>query len=258
MFRKEKIVPVKFSEKKIQELINENYIFASVLYYFGIKFYDYSEKTLEQVCSENRLDVNVVIESLEKVNKKGEEHDLKLMRYPINLIIEYLKHSHYIFIKKKLPYLAKIIESLKVSQPPFKTISEDIKFVFPLFVEDFIHHIYEEEDTLFLHIQKLDEVVNGKLNPFKIYNNLEKYSLKKYAAEHDAHEEEMQGIRGITDNYNTKDCKDIHLKVVYSELQNFEKELTIHAKIENEVLFPKAITLENQVRKKFMDLVKLN
>ncbi len=48
-------------QKKINELVNENYVYASVLHYFGIKFYQYSEKTLEQVCQERGLNQQQLI-----------------------------------------------------------------------------------------------------------------------------------------------------------------------------------------------------
>ena len=46
--------------------------------------------------------------------------------------------------------------------------------------------------------------------------------------------------------------------VVYAELQSFERELKTHAKIENEILFPKALMLEKQVRKFFKDKARMN
>jgi len=46
--------------------------------------------------------------------------------------------------------------------------------------------------------------------------------------------------------------------VLFSELERFEEKLKVHAKIENEVLFPKALMLEKSVRKKFDSLIRLN
>jgi regulator of cell morphogenesis and NO signaling len=41
-------------------------------------------------------------------------------------------------------------------------------------------------------------------------------------------------------------------------LKAFEKSLITHARIENEILFPKAMTLEAKVKKAFQDKVKFN
>ena len=245
-------------DKKITELVGENFVFASVLYYFGIKFYDYSEKTLVQVCREKGLSVDVVVSRLESVVKEGEEVDVSLFNYPIDLIIEYLKHSHYIFIKQKLPYIARLIENLKMLFPCHDQIVEDLKFVFPLFIEDFIHHIYEEEDSLFCYITLLNNSLNQSLNPSKIFYEMEKFSLQEHAIAHDMHDDEMKGIRSITNDYTIPDQRDLHLKVVFEELRAFEKQLISHAGVENEILFPKALLLEKEVRNALMEKIKLN
>lgn len=239
-------------------MVGENYVFASVLYYFGIKFYDYSEKTLEQVCQEKGLNINTVILSLELVTKEKESVDITLFSYPIDLIIEYLKHAHYVFIKEKLPYIARLIENLKTPFPEHVQIVEDLKFVFPLFVEDFIHHIYEEEDSLFCYIQLLHNCLHKPFNPSKVFYKMEEFSLQQHAIAHDLHDDEMKGIRSITNNYTIPTERDLHLRVVFEELKAFEKQLISHAGVENEILFPKALLLEKEVKKAFNEKVKLN
>jgi regulator of cell morphogenesis and NO signaling len=79
---------VAINNKKITDIVGENYVFASVLYYFGIRFYDYSEKTLEQVCEEKGLNIQAVITSLESVCEEKENMDITLFSYPIDLIID--------------------------------------------------------------------------------------------------------------------------------------------------------------------------
>lgn len=246
------------NNKKITDLVGENYVFASVLYYFGIKFYDYSEKTLEQVCQEKGLNINTVILSLELVTKEKESVDITLFSYPIDLIIEYLKHAHYVFIKEKLPYIARLIENLKTPFPEHVQIVEDLKFVFPLFVEDFIHHIYEEEDSLFCYIQLLHNCLHKPFNLSKVFYKMEEFSLQQHAIAHDLHDDEMKGIRSITNNYTIPTERDLHLRVVFEELKAFEKQLISHAGVENEILFPKALLLEKEVKKAFNEKVKLN
>ncbi len=244
--------------KKIEELIGGNLVFASVLYYFGIKFYEYSDKTLEQVCVEKQLNVNTVIRRLESVEKGQQADQLKLNSYPIDLIIEYLKHNHYIFIKQKLPFIARLVEGIKSNESEGFAYMEDLKLVFPLFVEDFIQHIYHEEDTLFTYILNLNKALSGHYNPSHLYYQMERHSIQKYAMDHDAHDDEMQGIREITKNYKTQtDCK-LQIKVLIAELKSFEKELIIHANVENEILFPKALKLEQQVKTKFAERIGMN
>ncbi|WKN33186.1 hemerythrin domain-containing protein [Porifericola rhodea] len=244
------------TNKRITDIVDENYAYASVLYYFGIKFYDYDEKTLEQVCSEKGLDVKQVIHSLESVSSSDVDTHPALSAYPIDVIIEYLKHTHFIFIKDRLPYLSKLIKNLQPTE--YKPIVEDLQFIFPLFVEDLIYHIYQEEDEFFSYISSLQDALMTPQSANKLYFDMEKYSIQDFAISHDVDDDEMKGIRNITNDYNTKNINSLHLRVVFAELQHFEKELKTHASIENEILFPKALMLEKQVRKFFRDKSRMN
>jgi regulator of cell morphogenesis and NO signaling len=244
-------------DTRISDLVDQNYVHAYVLFYFGIRFYEYSELTLAQVCQKQGLRVEQVIRELESPTHLREA-DLPLVSYPIDLIIEYLKHSHFLFVKHKLPYIARLVESFKAHHEDYLTVERDLKFVFPLFVEDFIEHIYEEEDTLFHYILTLERASKGTHVAPKLYYLLEKNSVQKFAMDHDAHDDEMGGIRKITRDYAVTKDTPLHIKVMYNELRDFEKSLITHARIENDILFPKAMAIEGRVKKLFFDKIKYN
>jgi hypothetical protein len=52
-------------DKRIADLVDQNYVHAYVLFYLGIRFYEHSEYTLEQVCQERGLKVEQVVKELE-------------------------------------------------------------------------------------------------------------------------------------------------------------------------------------------------
>ncbi len=243
--------------KRIAQLVEENYVHAYVLFYFGILFEEYSEITLEQACLKKGLHLDQVIRELESPQHL-KESELPLITYPIDLIIEYLKHSHFLFIKHKLPYIAKLVEGFKADRKEYQQIERDLKIVMPLFVEDFIHHIYEEEDTLFNYIKALERASKGQYIPTRLYHTMERFSIQRFAVEHDSHDDEMEGIRKITNDYALPDGAPLQMKVIYNELSDFEKTLITHARIENEILFPKAMMLETKVKQLFFERIRFN
>lgn len=247
---------MEYNKYKITELIEKNYVFASVLYYFGIEFYDYSEHTLEEVCLERGLSMKSVVNSLETATHQGDLPNLNSL--PVEVIIEYLKHSHFLFVKHKLPYIARLIRSLGPKESASCPAADDLKFIFPLFIEDFIQHIFEEEDTLFSYILQLSSALNGNFHPGKLYYMMENYSIERFAVEHDVHDDEMEGIKNITNDYFTTEQTNLIVKVVYKELESFQESLITHAKIENEILFPKALMIEKEVKKILRKKVNLN
>lgn len=244
--------------KKITELVSSDHLLAHVLYSFGIPFYEYPTQTLGQVCEEKGLATEPVVKGLELSHENFKEEELPLFSYRVDLIIEYLKHAHYLFIKHKLPFIHKLVLNFKADHKEYESVEKDLKILFPLFMEDFIHHIYEEEDTLFKYIGSLERALQGRYHPSRLYYSIEKHSLQQCALEHEAHDDEMEGIRRITKDYYLTPDAPLHVKVIYSELIEFEKNLKAHARIENEILFAKALELENQVKIAFFEKAKLN
>jgi regulator of cell morphogenesis and NO signaling len=181
-----------------------------------------------------------------------------LVAYPVDLIIEYLKHSHFLFVKHKLPYIANLVESFSANDGDYHEVERDLKTVFPLFVKDFIEHIYQEEDTLFSYIHALDHAASRDYIPTKLYYLLEQHSIQEFAMEHKVHDDEMVGIRNITRDYELTAGAPLHVKVLFNELTGFEKSLIAHARIENEILFPKSLELEKKVKLAFFEKSRFN
>lgn len=249
---------MKLAQRTINSIIDENFVFAKVLDYFGVAFYQYSGHTLEQLCEEKGIPLEKVLRSMENYHSSNEVDKSTLNTYPVDLIIEYLKHAHHVFIKQKLPYLARLIKALDGRSGVSKSLANDLKFVFPLFLEDFIHHVYEEEDTLFAYVNALFEVAQGRLPASRIFYQLESYSIQEAAISHDHTEDELKGIREITGNYSYNPHHDLHLKVIYEEFKAFDRELVQHASIEDEVLFPKALMLEKNVQELINKKIRWN
>lgn len=236
------------NKKKIFDLIHDDYQYAKVLNSFGIDFYKHYDENLSDLCDSKGISFGKVLgyrSSLHESNLPAYEY---LKSSPINLVIEFLKDNHNYFIKNKLPYLQNLINNLNENK--YETnFSKDLKFIFPIFFEDFVEHIYEEENDFFNYIYQLFNANQGRINSSSLLLMMKKYSIKKILDDHINEDSEMAGIRGITRNYSYKNIKDLHLKVIFQELKEFDEELSIHSYIENDILFPKAFELEKKASK---------
>ncbi len=68
----------------------------------------------------------------------------------------------------------------------------------------------------------------------------------------------MSGIRGLTKNYSIKNIENLHLKVIFQELKDFDKELEKHSDIENKILFPRALELQDKISDEIRNISFLN
>lgn len=241
----------------INELIISDTCRAAVLHQLGIPFYEFQSSTLSEVCQIKGIRLDHVIRELTAPVNRLHPDEKLLITYPAELIIGCLKHAHGVFMRHKLPYIQNLIQHAHTT-PPFHGILSDLRLLFPVFTQEFVQHIHMEEDTLFDYIEQLTLVVKRKLAPTRIYYRMEKESINRFITEHEAHDDEMEGIRKITDHYQLDPDSPLPLKVLYNELQSLENDLKEHARIENEILFPKAITLEGRINKMMTDAARLN
>jgi regulator of cell morphogenesis and NO signaling len=243
----------KISRKRIREIVIEDHLFASVLHYFGIPFYDYEDHTLEEVCKENSILPSEVVAHYESQCRSAVKLDFR--DYSIEVLVAYLKHGHKRFIKELLPYHAELVRKSFDKHPT--EYLQDLNLIFPIFVEDFIRHIYHEEDTLFHYIHALRRYARFKDNYTEVVYLMEHHSMAHFAMEH-ADEDEMEGIRSLTGNYTKFKNTDLCYAVLLQELKAFDEALQHHAYIENHLLFQKAYHLENYVKKALGETIKLN
>ncbi len=243
--------------KKVFELISSDFKYAKALDSFGIDFYKYYNSTIGELCLKKGISANSLFGYRVAMDESFDLDLDTLQSIPLNLLIEYLKHNHSYFIKNKLPYIKSLISSLTIEDKKFKFFN-DLKFIFPLFYEDFVDHILEEEKHVFTFIQTLYHVHDDYMSHVKFFFEMKKISLKEIAKEHLEEDSEMSGIRGLTNNYSIKNIDNLHLKVIYQELESFDRDLDIHSKIENEIMFPRAIALQDKISDKIRNISFLN
>lgn len=246
-----------FEKASVGELVSENYVFAAVLHYFGISFYQYSTDSLEKVCKKHKVNPQQLIAQLESWASQKDPSIEELYLNPIELLVAYLKKKHYFFVRQELPFLSNMVSGIS-PEPEFASLMSDLKIMFPMFVQDFIHHIHEEESRLFKRIELLQEIEEGAFQLHDALVILEREPIHALAEQHEIHDDEMEGIRRLTKDYQLESSAPLTMKVLYHELQNFEKELAIHAKIEDELLFPKAVELEKEAVRKIKKQIQVN
>lgn len=249
--------PKNIPQSSIGDLVEQNYVFAAVLHFFGINFFEYEKRSLDEVCKKFKVNPIQLMAELESWAAKKEPTPEELYLHPIEVLVEYLKKKHYFFLRQELPFLSNMISGIR-AEAGYGSILEDMKLMFPLFVDDFIHHIHEEEHNLFRRIAQLHQIEGGRYDMVEALALLEATPISSLAEEHEVHDDEMEGIRKLTSDYLLTPAAPMAIKVLYRELQNFEKELGIHARIENDLLFPKAAELEREVKRKLINRIKWN
>ncbi len=232
------------------QLIDKEPAYGAVLDAFGLDFISEPERILSCACLEKGLDLRQVCQKLNEPKSKFLSARLALSYGSCSEIIAYLKEAHRYFMRFRLPYMLRVISRVKDSLFDDKEMAHDLKLVFPEFALDFSAHILEEEQSSFELVLKLEAAQWQGLNGWPLYNLLEMANMASIISNHSEEDDEMHGIRMLTHDYRVYPHTSPYQKLIFIELQNFENELAYHARIENELLFPKALEIENQLRQR--------
>jgi regulator of cell morphogenesis and NO signaling len=235
------------SQATFVQIIDQDYTAGAVLDSFGLDFIGQPDRKLKCACHEKNIDLNFLVSRFE--SRKSLKHPLLLLSYEsCERITSHLKETHRYFIRLRLPYMSRVISKMDNKLFEDEELANDLKWLFPEFVFDFSAHVLKEEETIFNYILAIEQAAQKPRNNWKIFQTLQMASMQSIIDNHLEDDDEMLGIRTLTQGYAIDTHTNPYKKLIYSELKSFEEELCYHSRIENDLLFPRAFELEKLLK----------
>jgi len=247
----------------IEELICQQYAFGAILFEEGIDLFAKSQLTLSQVCKANPFKQSRLEQAflnLQATQKQGDDLFKQMQKAHLKDIIAVLVQMHRAFAKDRLHYIQHLVENAPSNHLPkeHKALLADLRLLLPIFVDEFIEHIHQEEQSIFAYIDQLWLVLKGQLAYTHVFYQMQEKPLMQLAQAHHQEDDQMLGIRELTAQYHLEEDAHFSMKILFAQLQQFESQLQTHALIEDRILFPKAIKLEKAVREMIQRRSRLN
>ena len=175
------------------------------------------------------------------------EHTL-FDKYSVPVLVDYLKRSHTYYLEKILPEIGQSIAILLSNYNEKSALLEILYRFYFSYKTDLQEHFVEEEELLFPYASQLYKAVYFKSEIDFFANFLQDYSINDFVENHADTEEELINIRNILSKYNPPSTNKSSFRILIEQLKNFEHDLEIHAFIEDRVLVPKLVQLEQNLR----------
>ncbi|MEW4923891.1 iron-sulfur cluster repair di-iron protein [Algibacter sp. 2305UL17-15] len=236
----------KDSEKQIGQFVAEDYRTAAVFSKYKIDFCCNGNRSVEEACEKKGIDSNVLLDELQNVlNQKGGE-SIDYKAWPLDLLIDYIEKKHHRYVEEKIPVLRQFLDKLcrvhGERHPELLKINE----LFTASAGELAAHMKKEELILFPFVKKMVNAVLGEGAVQSPQFGTVENPIAMMMQEHDNEGERFRQIAELTDNYNPPADACNTYKVTFAMLEEFEKDLHLHIHLENNILFPKAIKLEQQ------------
>ena len=170
---------------------------------------------------------------------------LDLQNASLPELIEHILNTHHVFTKSEIDRLetlaTKVLNAHGGNHPELIHLNELLNRL----CDDLKPHMFKEEQILFPYIVAMTQAVDKKqarpFAPFGTVNN----PIRVMSTEHDTAGQILRELRALTSDYKVPPDACISYQTLYEALENFEKDLHQHIHLENNLLFPKAVELEN-------------
>jgi regulator of cell morphogenesis and NO signaling len=236
----------KNSEKQIGQFVADDFRTAAVFSNYGIDFCCKGDRTVEEVCKKKGIEVNALLNELGEVLNAKTNQSIDYKSWPLDLLADYIEKKHHRYVEEKTPVLHQFLDKLcsvhGERHPELLEINEH----FSASAHELAAHMKKEELILFPFVKKM---VNAKMENSAIqspqFGTVEN-PIAMMMQEHDIEGERFRHIAELSNNYNPPADACNTYKVTFSMLQEFEQDLHLHIHLENNILFPGAIKLEQQ------------
>ncbi len=232
----------------LSEIVTNNFKSAAVFEKFGLDFCCRGKKTISDACEEKGINPEEILIQLEKVNENylKENHE-QFDQWAIDFLAVYIVNVHHKYVREMIPVISahidKVVSKHGQNHPELIKVANNFSVVY----KDLKQHMMKEEQLLFPYIKYLVSVENNLAQPEKPFFGTIKNPIQMMEAEHESAGNLLAEIGVLTNNYTPPADACNTFKVFYQELQEFEKDLHKHVHLENNILFPRSIELENKL-----------
>ena len=163
---------------------------------------------------------------------------------PLRDLIAHIKTTHHEYVRREIPHIrelaAKVAGKHGIERPELPKIHA----TFEGLADELTSHMMKEERMLFPFIEHMEEAAETKTSlPFSPFGTVRNpVAIMKH--EHADADNALSELRRLTGDYTAPpDSCECPTKL-YALLAEFEADLHRHIHLENEILFPRAIELE--------------
>lgn len=232
------------------QAVLEHHQLLPLLPRFNIKL-GFGEKSVEEVCRLNEVNTDFFLEIANAYLNGDYIPQTDLSLFPLGSVVAYLTSTHDYYLDIALPKIenkiCRLLEGSNLSEKERGLVSG----FFNDYRKEFLDHISREEESVLPYILELEKQSLKEEPDSDFFHSLQNYTIKEFAQEHDRLENSLENLSKLIIKYLPPfDDFDLCHQVL-TDLSDLVRDLIDHAHMEDKVLIPNVIELEQQLIRKF-------
>ena len=236
-------------QKTVAQIVTQNIKASHIFKKYNIDFCCGGGVSLDQICQKNEIEYDVLVNEIRNYTTNQDmQHDYDA--WPLNILIEHIIEVHHKYVEENLPLLLQYAEKVvKVYGHHYHEVVEIYQLI-QMAAKDLSAHMMKEEVVLFPFIKKLILAEKEHLDVEVPHFNTVINPIHLMEDEHETVGNIFKEIARLSNNYSPPEDACNTFKALYDKLDEFEQDLHTHIHLENNILHPKATSLEKRIREK--------
>jgi len=237
-------------DKTLAQIVSLKPSAAAVFEKHDLDFCCKGKRTLKEACLPDEAKLRQVEQELDQVFAADGmvPDDQHFDRMDLGELTEYIvaKHHHYVKESSKLLYahLEKVSGKHGDRHPELNKIFK----LFSEVKEEMDQHMFKEEQILFPRIGEIQEALKAENIHWMPDQHYLRVPIGVMEEEHDHAGNLLHEIKTLTNNYNPPADACTTYRLCFNELKEFELDLHQHVHLENNILFPRAVEMQETLR----------
>src|SRR5438309_11497064 len=233
----------------VSELVRADYRLADVFKKWGINYCCGGNQPLAAVCKLQDLDVEKVTSDMQQAQHTFIfSSAISFNAWPVDFLADYIVHVHHAYIKTETPKLeesfASFVQGHQKKYPHLTSVYELFKKLAALLHKQ----VQYEEEVIFPYVKQVDNAFKRK----ESYGPLFVRTMHKSLGEttNKMHHETaslLTQLREATQHYQFPTDACTKHQVFYYKLKAFDADLVQHTHLEYNILFSKAMEMEQEL-----------
>ncbi|WP_420152122.1 iron-sulfur cluster repair di-iron protein [Siphonobacter sp.] len=231
----------------VADLVRQNPSAATVFKKLNIDFCCKGNRPFTEVCTEAGLNPEAVKKELQATTVSSGIPD-KANVWPLDFLADYIVQNHHQYVAEVVPTITALLNKVIAAHGPQHPELVTVQAAFQRVGDELTVHMMKEERILFPAIRQLTQVQKADHPaPFTFPFGSIANPIQMMEVEHTDAGDDLETIRSVTNNFTVPADGCYSFQLLYQQLEAFETDLHQHVHLENNILFPKAIQVEQQL-----------
>ena len=209
----------------------------------GIDYCCGGNLSIAEACSRKQLDPATLTEEIRRAAQSPAPDSRDWRTAPLGELVSHIVATHHIYMKAQLPAVeARLVRVLAAHGERHGETLRAVSNVYAAMKAELDGHLAKEEMVLFPLIQALvGGAPAGSFHCGSVQN-----PIRVMCREHDSAGGALAELRALTQDYTLPADACATFTALYRDLEAMERDLRRHIHLENNIVFPRAIELENR------------